>query len=132
MIVVVRKCLFLLDRKWNESIVRGFKKDYFSYVKFVVKWKLIDIDSEIEIEVLILRKRGRKLLFGDELDNKVIWFVIIIRSFGGVVNIVIVKVVGCGVVFFVDCFFLWENRGIYWDYMCLGFFFYELYGFGKM
>lgn len=105
---MVWKFLFLLDRKLNESIVRGFKKDYFSYVKFVVKWKLIDIDSEIyeEFEVLILKKRGRKLLFGDELDNKVKWFVIIIRSFGGVVNIVIVKVVGCGVVFFVDYFFL--------------------------
>lgn len=84
---------------------------------------MIDIDSEIEIEVLILRKRGRKLLFGDELDNNVIWFVIIIRSFGGVVNIVIVKVVGCGVVFFVDCFFLWENGG-YIEIICVWVFFF--------
>lgn len=108
-----RKCSPLLDRTLNESTVRGFKKDYLSHVKSAVKRKLIDTDSEIheEPEVLTPKKRGRKLLLGDELDNKVKRFVTTIRSSGGVVNTAIVKAAGRGVVLSVDRSLLQENGG---------------------
>lgn len=108
-----RKFSPLLDRKLNESTVRGFKKDYLSHVKSAVKRKLIDTDSEIheEPEVLTPKKRGRKLLLGDELDNKVKRFVTTIRSSGGVVNTAIVKAAGRGVVLSEDRSLLRENGG---------------------
>lgn len=92
----------MLDRKLNESTARGFKKDYLSHVKSAVKQKLIDTDSEIETEVLTPKKRGRKLLLRDELDNKVKRFVTTIRSSGGVVNTAIVNTAGRGIVLSVD------------------------------
>lgn len=72
---------------------------------------MIDTDSEIETEVLTPRKRGRKLLLGDELDNNVIRFVTTIRSSGGVVNTAIVKAAGRGVVLSEDRSLLRENGG---------------------
>lgn len=72
---------------------------------------MIDTDSEIETEILTPKKRGRKLLLGDELDNKVKRFVTTIRSSGGVVNTAIVKAAGRGVVLSVDRSLLRENGG---------------------
>lgn len=107
-----RKFSPLLDKKLNESTVRGFKKDYLSHVKSAVKRKLIDTDSEnLETEVLTPKKRGRKLLLGEELDNNVKRFVSSIRKSGEVVNTAIVKAAGRGIVLSVDRSLLRENGG---------------------
>lgn len=74
---------------------------------------MIDTDSEVETEVLTPKKRGRKLLLEDELDNKVKRFVTTISS-GGVVNTAIVKAAGREVVFSVDRSLLtgkWGTQG---------------------
>lgn len=72
---------------------------------------MIDTDREIETEVLTPRKRGRKLLLGDELDNKVIRFVTTIGSSGGLDNTTIVKAAGREVVLSVIAPFYGKNGG---------------------
>lgn len=52
-------------------LLRVLKRINLNNVKLVLKCKLIDKDSEIEFKVLILKKKERKLLFGDEFDNKI-------------------------------------------------------------
>ena len=71
-----RKCSKLFPKKLNESRVRGFKRDYLNHVKSV-KRKLADMDGseDSDPEILKTKKRGRKLLLGDERDNQVKRFV---------------------------------------------------------
>lgn len=52
-------------------LLRVSKRINLNNVKSVLKCKLIDKDSEIESKVLTPKKKGRKLLLGDELDNKI-------------------------------------------------------------
>lgn len=52
-------------------LLRVLKRINLNNVKLVLKCKLIDKDSEIEFKVLILKKKERKLLFGDKFDNKI-------------------------------------------------------------
>lgn len=51
-------------------LLRVSKRINLNNVKSVLKCKLIDKDSEIESKVLTPKKKERKLLLGDELDNK--------------------------------------------------------------
>lgn len=51
-------------------LLRVSKRINLNNVKSVLKCKLIDKDSEIESKVLTPKKKKRKLLLGDELDNK--------------------------------------------------------------
>lgn len=52
-------------------LLRVSKRINLNNVKSVLKYKLIDKDSEIESKVLTPKKKERKLLLGDELDNKI-------------------------------------------------------------
>lgn len=52
-------------------LLRVSKRINLNNVKSVLKCKLIDKDSEIESKVLTPKKKERKLLLGDELDNKI-------------------------------------------------------------
>lgn len=52
-------------------LLRVSKRINLNNVKSVLKCKLIDKDSEIESKVLAPKKKERKLLLGDELDNKI-------------------------------------------------------------
>lgn len=51
-------------------LLRVSKRINLNNVISVLKCKLIDKDSEIESKVLTPKKKERKLLLGDELDNK--------------------------------------------------------------
>lgn len=51
-------------------LLRVSKRINLNNVKSVLKCKLIDKDSEKESKVLTPKKKERKLLLGDELDNK--------------------------------------------------------------
>lgn len=52
-------------------LLRVSKRINLNNVISVLKCKLIDKDSEIESKVLTPKKKERKLLLGDELDNKI-------------------------------------------------------------
>lgn len=52
-------------------LLRVSKRINLNNVISVLKCKLIDKDSEKESKVLTPKKKGRKLLLGDELDNKI-------------------------------------------------------------
>lgn len=52
-------------------LLRVSKRINLNNVKSVLKYKLIDKDSEIESKVLTQKKKERKMLLGDELDNKI-------------------------------------------------------------
>lgn len=52
-------------------LLRVSKRINLNNVKSVLKCKLIDKDSEIESKVLTPKKKERKLLLGDKLDNKI-------------------------------------------------------------
>lgn len=52
-------------------LLRVSKRINLNNVKSVLKCKLIDKDSEKESKVLTPKKKERKLLLGDELDNKI-------------------------------------------------------------
>ena len=107
-----RKFSALFPKKLNERTVRGFKRDYLNHVKSV-KRKLADTDGseDPDPEILKTKKRGRRLLLGDELDNQVKSFVTSIRKSGGVINTAIVKAAGRGVVLSADRSLLLENGG---------------------
>lgn len=51
-------------------LLRVSKRINLNNVISVLKCKLIDKDSEKESKVLTPKKKERKLLLGDELDNK--------------------------------------------------------------
>ena len=63
----------------GESTVRLFKKKYLDAVK---KRHLTDAESEAEVTSLPARKRGRKMLLGEQLDAKVQSYVKALRSAG--------------------------------------------------
>ena len=59
--------------------MRLFKKKYLDAVK---KRHLTDAESEAEVTSLPARKRGRKMLLGEQLDAKVQSYVKALRSAG--------------------------------------------------
>lgn len=103
----------LFEKKLSESTVRGFKTHYLKETKSA-KRKLIDSEScssDCEISELVPRKRGRKLLLGEELDNKVQLLITAIRDSGGVINTAIVRAAATGLVISHDRTMLLENGG---------------------
>lgn len=74
----------------------------------------LDDDSEsegLEIHELPVRKRGRRLMLGDEIEQRTQTLVRKIRENGGIVNSTIVKSVALGVVEAEDKTLLEENGG---------------------
>ena len=103
-----------LDIKINESTVRGFKKKYYEQLKSLKKRKLeeTDCDSVDNCEAEIRpKKRGRKLLLGDELDSLVQRYIVGVRESGGVINTQIVIAAARGIVLSRDRTMLRENGG---------------------
>ena len=83
-------------------------------VRFLLRSKSIVrifVKRTTDPEILKTKKRGRRLLLGDELDNQVKSFVTSIRKSGGVINTAVVKAAGCGVVLSADRSLLLENGG---------------------
>lgn len=102
------------SKKLNESTVRGFKQQYVKEVKSAAKRKLIESESdssEMELTELNPKKRGRKVLLGDELDIKVQKLITSIRDAGGVINTAIVRAAAQGLVISQDRTLLVENGG---------------------
>ena len=93
----------------KENTVSGWKHAYCSKIEFARK-RGADLEP---IKVLPEKRRGRPLLFNEELEEKVIqkWFLTELRKSGGVVNSQIAMETAKGVVKARDANLLVENGG---------------------
>ena len=112
----VRKFSPSLSRKLNESTVRGFKKDYLKEIgnrkrKLVYEDSTESDETDLEILELPTKKRGRKLMMGEELDTLIQKYINAVRNSGGVINTAIVKAAARGLVIAKDRTLLVENGG---------------------
>ena len=95
------------DREVKESSVRTWKKKYTDEVN---KRKRAG-EEEIDISELPDKKRGRRLLLGEELDRQVQSYILDLRDNGAVINSTITMAVAQGIVNNFDSNLLLENGG---------------------
>ena len=97
-----------LNCKISESTVRNIKSAYLKEIHSPKRKLNLD---ESEVLELTPKKRGRKLMLGDELDENVKKMVNSVRNSGGVINSAIVMAAGKGIVLAKDRSLLVENGG---------------------
>ena len=84
-----RKFSTKLNIKINESTVRRFKNAYLEERR-----RKRDDDSDTEVKELHPKKRGRKVILGEKLDDMVRCYISRMRERGGIVNTKIVMKAG--------------------------------------
>lgn len=101
------------EKKLSESTVRGMKKKYYEQLNAQKKRKVDDTnfdDSDNE-QVLTPKKRGRKVMLGEDLDKLVQQYITGIRKTGGIINTSIVMAAAKGIVTSKNRLLLFENGG---------------------
>ena len=91
----------------KESTVRGWKSTYCMKLAFSRK-RDVEVEAIVELPE---KRRGRPLLIGEELEDKVKWFLTEVRKSGGVVNSQIAVGAAKGVIKARDANLLAENGG---------------------